>query len=237
MIKKIKKLTKLLVNGKYRKGLFNGTAAGIEHEDVLKNIECKTIVDIGANKGQFALAARKYFPNAKIYSFEPLLHPAEIFEKVFESDSNVKLFRYAVSDTSGETEIHLSRREDSSSLLPIAEKQNEMFPGTFEIGVEKITAKKLSEVLAPQDIIPPALMKIDVQGFELNVLKGSEELLQGFKYIYSECSYIELYKGQALYSEINAFLESRGFKKVREYHTSYDSGGNPIQSDFLFERM
>lgn len=237
MLTKFKKLLKLLNNRNYRKALLSGTAAGIEHEDVLKKIDCKTIVDIGANKGQFAIVARAIFPEAYIYSFEPLSHPYEIFKKLFLGDTKVKLFKFAVSDTSGETEIHLSKREDSSSLLPISDKQNEIFPGTFEIGIEKISAKRLADVLRPSEIIQPALLKIDVQGFEMNVLKGSEEFLSSFKYIYSECSYVELYKGQVLFSEINNYLTRKGFLKKFECNTSYDTEGNIIQSDFLFENI
>lgn len=224
-------------NSSYRSAVLKGSAAGIEHEVVLKALKCNTIIDVGANKGQFALAARKCFPKAKIYSFEPLSHPAEVFNRVFAGDTNTKLFPFAISDETGEAEIHISHREDSSSLLPIGEKQNEMFPGTYEVGVEKIFMKKLDDVLSDSDLIAPVLMKIDVQGFELSVLKGSTELFSHIKYIYSECSYIELYKGQALFPEISEFLAKYGFKKTGEYNTSYDESGKPVQSDFLFENL
>ncbi len=236
MIGKLKKLSKLASDKNYRQAVLKGSAAGIEHEKVLGKLDCNTVIDIGANKGQFALAARKCFPKAKIFSFEPLSHPAGIFEKVFSDDKLVKLYRCAISNESGEAEIHISHREDSSSLLPISDKQNEMFPGTYEIGVEKIIMKKLSEVLNTSDIAPNVLMKIDVQGFELSVLKGSIELFGDIKYIYAECSYIELYKGQALFPEISAFLQSYGYKLAGEFNTCYDPDGKAIQSDFLFER-
>lgn len=236
MLTKLIKLFKVLKSSTYRRAALNGTAAGIEHEAVLRSIDCNTIIDIGANKGQFALAARKCFPEARIFSFEPLTHPAGIFEKVFSKDDNTTLYRYAISNESGETDIHLSHREDSSSLLPIGDKQNEIFPGTYEIGVERITAKRLIEVLNPEDLKPPVLLKIDVQGFEFNALKGCEELLENIKYVYSECSYVELYKGQALFPEIYDYLSKKGFKMKGEYHSSYSADGNVVQSDFLLER-
>jgi FkbM family methyltransferase len=234
VLTKLIKLFRILKNSSYRKALLRGAAAGLEHEKILKSIECSTIIDIGANKGQFAIAARKCFPKARIISFEPLSHPAGIFEKVFSDDRNTSLYRFAISDVSGETDIHLSRREDSSSLLPIGDKQNEIFPGTYETGTEKISAKRLSEVLTTSDLAAPVLLKIDVQGFEYKVLKGCEELLESVKFIYSECSYIELYKGQVLFPEISEFLLSKGFHLVNEFNTTYSSEGKPIQSDFLF---
>lgn len=237
LYKKLSKLFKLLGNSSYRRAALNGSAAGIEHEAVLKELNCKTIIDVGANKGQFALTARKCFPDARIYSFEPLGKPAVIYNKVFAADKNIKLYPYAISDETGETEIHISHREDSSSLLPIGETQNEMFPGTYEIGTEKITMKRLVDVLTISDLLTPVLLKIDVQGFELNVLKGSVEFFSNIKFIYSECSYIELYKGQALFPEIASFLKEYGYKIKGEFNTSYDSTGKPIQSDFLFEKF
>lgn len=236
MFKKLNKIIQLLGNSIYRRAAFKGTAAGIEHEAVLKTLNCKTVIDIGANKGQFALAARKCYPNARIFSFEPLSKPAAIYMKVFSDDSNVKLFTVAISNESGKTEIHISHREDSSSLLPIGDKQNEMFPGTYEIGTEIIAMKRLNEVLNADELIEPVLMKIDVQGFEMNVLKGSTELFNKIKYIYSECSYIELYKGQALFPEISEFLQSFGYRLSGEYNTSFDQSGKSIQSDFLFSK-
>lgn len=236
MLKKLNKFRKVFLNNSYRSAFIKGSAAGIEHEIVLGKLDCNIIIDVGANKGQFALAARKCFPKARIFSFEPLTHPARIFEKVFSGDQLVKLHRYAISSDSGEAEIHISHREDSSSLLPISDKQNEMFPGTYEVGVEKITMKKLSDVICSSDLTYPVLMKIDVQGFELSVLKGSVELFADIKYIYAECSYIELYKGQALFPEISDFLQNYGYNLTGEYNTSYDSAGKAIQSDFLFER-
>ena len=73
MAKKCSKFLSIVVKKDplWLKGLSRGVAAGIEHTAVLRNLTCETVVDVGANRGQFALAARHYFPNAEIFSFEP----------------------------------------------------------------------------------------------------------------------------------------------------------------------
>jgi FkbM family methyltransferase len=80
----------------------------------------RTVVDIGANRGQFALAARHCFADARIVSFEPLSGPAALWRAVFAGDARAALVEAAVGPEAGEAEIHVSARDDSSSLLPIA---------------------------------------------------------------------------------------------------------------------
>ena len=211
MIRKIKKLLFLLQNKLFVKPLFSGVAAAIEHRRMLESLNCKFVADVGANKGQFALAVRSYLPEARIVSFEPLDAPANIFETIFSGDERVKLYRYAIGDKDEESVIHISSSEDSSSLLPITEKQSTLYPGTNEVYRRIIKVKRLSHVLKKEQILQPALLKIDVQGFELSTLKGAVDLLDAFEYIYVECSFVELYLGQSLAYEVLAFLSKYGF--------------------------
>ena len=82
----------------------------------------------------------------------------------------------------------------------------------------------------------PALLKLDVQGFEMDALRGCESLLHKFDLIYCECSFIELYTGQKLASDVIAWLAERDFPIKGIYNMSYDSDGVAIQADFLFQR-
>lgn len=213
-----------------------GVGAGIEHERVLQKLGCRTVVDIGANCGQFALVARYCFPDAVIFSFEPLQRPARIFRKVFAADENVKLHGAAIGPEAGNVTIHVSRRDDSSSLLPITSLQNQIFPGTQELCTATIKLGRLEDFVSADEIKPPALLKLDVQGFELSALKGCESLLQHFAYVYAECSFMELYKGQALADEVIAWLREHGFVLNGVYNMAYDRNGKAVQADFLFGR-
>ena len=235
-ISRLKKFGKILISPSLlwiflRYGVF----AGVEHKAVIRS-SLKCIVDIGANKGQFALACRLWAPDAQIYSFEPLLGPARIFKSIFSKNENIKLFEIAIGSNAGSAVFHLSAREDCSSLLPIGANQEKKFPGTYEVGSLNVEVTPLAKLLNIQDIVSPAMLKLDVQGYEMKVLEGCENLLSEFEYVYCECSFIELYCGQSLVGEIVCWLQERQFNLVGVFNLNYDHEGDCVQGDFLFQR-
>jgi FkbM family methyltransferase len=201
------------------------------------SFDLATIVDIGANRGQFALAARHWASNARVISFEPQMPAATRFQRIFSNDPNVTFHRAAIGPKSGNATIHVSAADDASSLLPISEKQQHLFPGTHEIRTEQVEIGSLSTYVDSSEIIPPAMLKLDVQGYELETLRGCEELLYRFAYIYAECSFIELYEGQALAKDIIVWLHDRKWHFVGVYNTLHDRQGNSVQADFLFRNF
>ena len=235
-MRKITKLYKIFRQPRYYKALFSGVAAAVEHESLLRSICCKTIIDIGANRGQFSLVARHCFRDAQIFAFEPLSKPCEKFRTLFSDDKNVILHDVAVGPENGSVVIHISARDDSSSLLPITALQEALFPGTNEKTTESIRVRLLDAMIRPAQITTPAMLKLDVQGYELQALKGCENLLRKFQYVYAECSFVELYQGQALADEVISFLHPKGFALDGVYNTDYDLSGRAIQSDLLFRK-
>ena len=235
LFKRLKKLAGTFRSLRYIQGLRFGVAAAVEHESVLRQLNCRSIVDVGANRGQFALVARRCFPRAAIISFEPLPGPAKQCQRVFVKDEQVRLYEVALAPSSGTATIHVAAHDDSSSLLPITALQNQLFPGTSEVRQETVRTGPLREFVRPEEIRSPALLKIDVQGYELEVLKGCDEMLGRFGFVYVECSFVELYAGQANVSEVTDFLRKRGFECRGVYNVSYSRAGQAIQADFLFE--
>lgn len=209
--------------------------AGAEHRAML-HPGLLTVVDIGANRGQFSLAVRRWASNARVFAFEPLSGPAARFRKVFQGDDKVFFHQSAIGSEKSEATIHVSAADDSSSLLPISGVQEQLFPGTGEIRTETIRVGRLADFVSAADIVAPAMLKLDVQGFELEVLKGCENLLGCFAYVYAECSFVELYTGQALADEVIAWLKERGFMLSGVYHMGYDQNGLAVQGDFMFVR-
>ena len=132
--------------------------------------------------------------------------------------------------------INVSNRDDSSSLLANTEKQTTIFPGTKTITTQKIEIKKLNNFLQTHNFKSPTLLKIDVQGFELECLEGSEDCLDLVEYIYIECSYVILYEKQALADEIIKWLKNKNFKLIDRYNFLYDDKGNLVQADFFFQK-
>ena len=155
---------------------------------------------------------------------------------MFQGDDLVTLHEAAVAPTQGPATMHVSASADSSTLLPISDRQSELFPGTEEIGTADVVAGPLDAYVARDRIAAPAMLKIDVQGFELEVLRGSESLLAVFQYVCVEASFEALYEGQALISDVAAFLEGRGFVEAGRFNIAHTADGAPIQADFLFQR-
>ena len=231
------KLAAIFKSHYYRTRLLrHRVAAGVEHARVISGLDCRTVVDIGANRGQFALVARQCQSQARVISFEPLPAAAATFCAVFADDDRVTLHEVAIGPVPGNATIHISRRDDSSSLLPITATQVALFPGTAEVATAIVRVAPLREFISAAKIEAPALLKVDVQGYELQALRGCEDLLNRFAYVYAECSFMELYAGQALADEVIAWLRERGFKLRGVHNMDYDRGGRAIQADFLFAR-
>jgi hypothetical protein len=86
------------------------------------------------------------------------------------------------------------------------------------------------------DLKAPALLKLDVQGFELQALAGCADLLERFAWVTVECSFVELYAGQAFADAVIAWLRERGFRLCSVYNMAYDGDSRAVQADFLFGR-
>lgn len=213
-----------------------GVAAGVEHERLLAYLGCRTIVDVGANRGQFTLAAMTACPSARIIAFEPLPSPARVFRRVIDGQRRVTLHEIALGSARGEAVMHVSRRDDSSSLLPIGPAQRSLFPGTGEVGTACVPVARLCDVVAPEALRAPTLLKVDVQGYELEVLKGCREVIESIDFVYAECSFVELYRGQALAAEVIAWLKESGLHLAALYNAVSDGHCRVIQGDLLFMR-
>ncbi len=233
---RLRKLLAIALHACYRRAfLRHGVAPAIDHAAVLRRLPFDFVADVGANRGQFSLVCRQLKPSAAIIAFEPLVEPAEIYRALFASDSRVRLHVCALAPRRGEMAMHLSARDDSSSLLPISSAQTEHFPGTGAVGTRSVTTGPLSDFVQMSDLGAHNLLKIDVQGFEREVLKSAESLLPHFDWVYVECSFLPLYEGQALAPEIIAFLGARDFRLSGQFNPSFSKGGALLQADLLFE--
>ena len=236
LLKKIYKFFKLSKSKLWRKGLLNGIAATIELKNMVKDINFETIVDVGSNKGQFILLIEQLFPNKIVYSFEPQTEVLDKQRKLFSYKKNISFYNFALGSESSIKKFFITRRKDSSSFLKINENKNKS--KYYEINNEKnIQIKTLDEVLINWEIKKPILMKIDVQGYELEVLKGSENILKKIEYLLIEVSENEMYKDQPLSNEIIKFLQDRDYKILKQNLPIKIHKTNFIQKDILFQNQ
>lgn len=234
---RLRKLAAIVAHPVHYAAFFrHGVAPAVEHERVLRRLDFDCVIDVGANRGQFSLLCRHLNPPARIIAFEPLSEPARVYRRAFAGSQAVQLHEVALAPMRGEMQMHVSGRDDSSSLLPISSLQTENYPGTELVEVRRVPTGPLSDFVTPHDLRTRNLLKIDVQGFELEVLKSAETLLPHFRWVYAECSFVPLYAGQALAGEIIAWLAARGFDlRVRLNPAYARHGGELLQADLLFE--
>jgi FkbM family methyltransferase len=231
------KLLSILAVPDYRFALLrHGVAAGVEHGRALEGLPLRTVVDIGANRGQFSLFVVHAFPGVKVTAFEPLRAPAARYRRALGGECGVTLQEVAIGPQAGEAVMHVAAHDDSSSLLPITARQSTAFPGTREVGAETVRLGRLCDSMRADDIERPALIKLDVQGYELSALEGCEELLHCFDWVYAECSFREFYEGQALAEDLVCWLSERGFGILDIGGITRDKHGRALQADLLFGR-
>ena len=208
----------------------------MDQAHVLRELDYDLLLDAGANKGQFTLMSRHVKPTVAVQAFEP--HPGEAatFRKIHGADAMVSLHEVALGDTDESLPLLISNRADSSSFLQPSEMLPKIISGTEPSGTTAtVPVVPLDSLPAAWQHASRALLKIDVQGFELNVLKGAIKALKHCAYVYVECSEIPLYMGQALREDVVRFLAGHGFKLAGRYHED-EHEGLLVQADYLFAR-
>jgi FkbM family methyltransferase len=200
--------------------------------------EIKTVLDIGANTGQFALRIHKILPDAQIYSFEPL---SDCFEELKRNMRDVPKFRglnYALGNEAGKQVIYRNDFSDSSSLLPMEQLHKDAFPYTKNAREEVIEIRRLDDIASSLELTKNVLIKIDVQGFEDRVIQGGEQTIKRAKILIVETSFEPLYRGQFLFDGIYSMLKSCGFIfKGYEESLRNPKDGHILQCDSIFVRL
>ena len=235
-IHKLKKFTKLIKSQIWRKGLLNNIAANTELENLIKDLNFETILDIGSNKGQFILLVENLFKNKIIFSFEPIKEILEKQKEFFKYKNNIFFFNIALGEKSKKKIFYITNRKDSSSFLKF--NKNNVKNSDYNINQERVVEiKALDEVIQFAKLVPPILLKIDVQGYELDVLKGCSNLLKKTTYIIVEVSENEIYQDQPMANEIIEYLNKQNYIIIKENLPTNISKSNLFQKDILFKNQ
>jgi FkbM family methyltransferase len=236
MMTRLRKAVRALAYARDRRALLNGVGASLEHAKVLRKLPAAgTIIDIGSNKGQFVLEAIKWHPNSRIFAFEPLSPERAVMERVLAGLPSLTVYPFALGEQDAITQIHVSSAADSSSILEQTPLQAHSFPGTQNVRRDEITIRRLDHLLDRATLKAPVLCKIDVQGYELNVLRGFGGLLHIVDYLIVDVTNASFYAGAPNSAEVVAFLASNGFR-IQGMYNMYISDGMCLQTDILFCR-
>jgi len=214
--------------------LTHHVAASVEHLEAIRICVARTLLDAGANKGQFALAFRSLRPSAQIVAFEPLPRAADVFDQIFADDESTSLQRVALAGVDGSAIFHVADRADSSSLLKPGKGQERAF-GVRAASAIEVRLKRLDDCVDIAALPRPILLKVDVQGGEIGVFEGCDQL-SAIDFIYVELSFVELYEGQPLFVDVLSYLADRGFSVRGVFNQVITAEFGPTQVDVLFQR-
>jgi FkbM family methyltransferase len=217
-----------------RRALRYGVVPTIEHRRIVRFVSPASVIDVGANRGQFTLTVLDEVPAAHVIAFEPGSEAASTFRRVV--GERAVLHEVALGSSPGTASLHVSHADDSSSLLPIGEAQVRYFPGTEERTVVTIDVRLLDDTVDASTLARPILLKLDVQGAEVDVLRGATRSLRSIDWVYAEVSFVSMYDGQALASDVADILRDHGFVMAGVANV-VSAGDTCLQADVLFRRV
>jgi FkbM family methyltransferase len=180
---------------------------------VINAYKINVIIDVGANEGQFGLFLRSIGFKGVICSFEPVAAPFAILSSVSETDDLWFSYNFALGAKSEEAQINVSKHTTFSSLLKPNEYALGHWPNSHIDHTEKVIVKTLDEwslegLISDKDSI---FLKMDTQGFDLEVFLGAKNTLKSVCGILSELSLIAVYEGMPNYTQSLSTFERAGF--------------------------
>lgn len=199
---------------------------------LLDHLGIETVLDIGANAGQYARDIRAEGYAGRLVSFEP---QSGAYAKLSASSVNDPLWEtrpLALGDSDGETQIRVAMNDAWSSLLPRDAKTRASQLGY--VATETVTTARLDSL----DVLDgsPTWLKIDVQGFEMRVLWGATEALRHVVAVECEVALEPLYVGQPSPRDIVDFLDDRGFSLAVVDTGEFRESGRTVWIDGIFVR-
>ena len=195
------------------------------------------VLDVGANIGQYGMLLRRLGYSGKIVSFEPLSSAYSQLKAASDKDSLWEVApRAAIGNEDGQILINVSANSQSSSVLDILDSHVSAASDSAYVDSEKVKLTRLDTIaLNYLEDADSVFLKIDVQGFEKQVLEGTSNILSQIKGIQTEMSLIPLYEGQLLFRETIDLLNNLGYELYSAIPGLADpETGRLLQMDGIF---
>ena len=209
----IKKFARKYLNMEVRRfNVMNSPFALIKH--LLESHKVDLLFDVGGFIGTYGEEAREMGYKGEIVSFEPIKASYEKLKAKADKDPKWICHNLGFGTENEELTINVAGNFASSSLLGMHKNHTDLAPDTAYQATETIQIKRLDEVVTPEIAkqYQSIYLKIDVQGYELNVLAGAEAMLPYINVIQAEISFVPLYEQGPLYLEVISKLDELGFE-------------------------
>jgi FkbM family methyltransferase len=231
-----------LINSLFRRfGVELKECAKQPHHNLLglRNISFSTVIDVGANEGQFVVEFRKFFPDAIFYSFEPLPSCFSVLTKQSGGDRRWQCFNTALGCENKRADFYFHQNHpSSSSFLADTIRGQSLYPETKRQTIVPVDCVTLDSWVDshPNVLKPPVLLKMDVQGYESQVLQGAKQTLTQVNAVITEVIVESLYNGQSTFDEQVKLLARAGLVFCGVLRHAFDRDQNVISLDCVFRR-
>lgn len=197
----------------------------------LENYNLGTVIEIGANVGNFTRAIQKHNPKIT-YAFEPI---KEAFDQLVEDNPQAICYNFGLSDRD-ETITMMKNRlhTKSSSVFQPTDVLKTSAPNVnFDDFVkEQVELKRLDSI--ELDLIDDVMISLDVEGYEYRIIQGGMDTLKKVKILLMETALMPMYEGQKTFTEVYDLLRSLGFEYKGSLHSKKRFKGMPVYEDALF---
>lgn len=191
---------------------------------MLRELDVNVVLDVGANKGQYAQALRRNGYRGRIVSFEPLPNFVAELRALSADDPDWLIVDAALGDESGTAEINVVDGA-MSSLLPSSEFGQEWSHKLRETTPQTIRIERLQDVFAGvvEGVADPRVyLKLDTQGYDLEAFRGAGDLISELMGMQSEVSMVPIYEGMPRFAEQLGIYEAAGFETTGLFQVSRD---------------
>lgn len=215
---------------------FSVAAFRLVHAMAELGYQWRTVIDVGANAGQFSAAALQRWPTADLIAFEPLPEVAAGLGARLAKLPSAEVHAVALGEADGQLLFHPHAYSPSSSALSVLGSAAERFGWAHQQPAIEVPVRRLDAVVGSRELARPALLKIDVQGFELAVLAGATRTLEQIDAVIVEVSFERSYAGQPLFSEVNRLMDDLGWRSGRLLDWCRQAG-RVVEADMLYTRQ
>jgi FkbM family methyltransferase len=206
---------------------------------VLRGHGIRTVIDVGAHTGQYAALLRGLGYEGAIVSFEPVHETFEQLSAAAAGDERWTAQRLALGDRDGSATINVAHSSDFSSFREVSDFGARVFPEAARADRgEEVELRRLDGLLGTdlRDADAPMLLKLDTQGWDMEVLEGATGMLDRVAAVQTEVAFQAVYDGVPAIGEVVGALAARGFVPSGFFPVTRDDGLRLIEADLVAVR-
>ncbi len=217
---------------------FSITAYQVVSDLFKQRIIPRTIIDVGANAGQFTIAALNIYDGVIVHAFEPVESCVDQLRINTKNYKGVHIYNIALGARPERRTFYENRSSLCSSLLKTSQKHRSEFPEAIEKSHKTLDLSTLDFFFSRIRLPEPVLLKIDVQGAEKQVIEGGRETLKQVEFVMLEASFTPMYLEELMFLELIHVMSKFKFEFVRPISfLKSPKSGEILQSDILFKRI